>query len=266
MQRRPKKGSFFFPLSQLSLCFLRWCVSPPSPTPRLAPTAFVVSAANAVGVFGLWACGGWGSPPWHAGGALGTPSPPGLDPRYPPPGPSGWWVTGFWPGEMASLGIRFGFGLRVCECVLRLRCVVRVLVFFGGGLRASCALVRVAVLCFCGCLFVVDFFLEQGRPIACFCLFCPSLVLRVRCCGPLCFCCFLLRARVCFSLPSKSSASPPSLLSPFLVPTRDWITLRDRDLHSTRGMSIWPVPDRVFWAICCRLLSVDWCLLPCSGL
>ena len=31
------------------------------------------------------------------------------------------------------MGIRFGFGLRVCECVLRLRCVVRVLVFFGGG-------------------------------------------------------------------------------------------------------------------------------------
>ena len=148
-----------------------------------------------------------------------------------------------------------------CGCVALSAC----LCFLVGGLRASCALVCVAVLCSCGCLFVVDFFLEQGRPIACFCLFCPSLVLRVRCCGPLCFCCFLLRACVCFSLPSKSSASPPSLLSPFLVPTRDWITLRDRGLRRTRGMSIWPVPDRAFWAICCRLLSVDWCLLPCSG-
>ena len=56
-----------------------------------------------------------------------------LAPRYPPTGPSVSLVTGFWSGEMASLGIRFGVGLRVRECVLRLRCVVRVLVLFGGG-------------------------------------------------------------------------------------------------------------------------------------
>ena len=164
---------------------------------------------------GLWRVG---KPPLARRRCSGDALPPGLDPRYPPPGPSGWWVTGFWSGEMASLGIALALASVCvsvcCGCVALSAC----LCFLVGGLRASCALVCVAVLCFCGCLFVVDFFLEQGRPLACFCLFCPSLVLRVRCCGPLCFCCFLLRACVCFSLPSKSSASPPSLLSPFSSP------------------------------------------------
>ena len=179
--------------SQLTLRFLGWCVSPPSPYSQACHSLRGVCHECRGGFrpVGLWRVG---KPPLARRRCSGDALPPGLDPRYPPPGPSGWWVTGFWSGEMASLGIRFGFGLRVCECVLRLRCVVRVLVFFGGG-GVACVLrlVCVAVLCFCGCLFVVDFFLEQGRPIACFCLFCPSLVLRVRCCGPLCFCCFLLR-------------------------------------------------------------------------
>ena len=84
------------------------------------------------------------------------------------------------------MGIRFGFGLRVRECVLRLRCVVRVLVFFGGG---GVACVLLLGVCHCALFLRLPLrgrlFLEQGRPFVCVCLFVPSLVLRVRCCGPL---------------------------------------------------------------------------------
>ena len=52
------EGSFFLPLSHSLFAFWVGVFPLPLLTPRLAPTAFVASATNAVGVFGLWVCGG----------------------------------------------------------------------------------------------------------------------------------------------------------------------------------------------------------------
>ena len=111
------------------------------------------------------------------------------------------------------------------ECVLRLRCVVRVLVFLVGGLRAFCVLVCVTVLCFCGCFFVVDFFLEQGRPFACVCLLSlsrfaravlrSSLFFAASCCGRACV--PLCLGRVLPLFPFLSPFCPHSLPLPLLV-------------------------------------------------
>ena len=105
--------------------------------------------------------------------------------------------------------------VNVCVCVCCGYIVLSACLFFllVGGLRASCVLVCVVVLC---CYrFVVDFFLEFSRPARCFCLFFrSSLISRMRCCGPLLFavsCC--CRA---FVSPCLGRDLPCFLLSSFL--------------------------------------------------
>ena len=96
------EGSFFFPLSQLSLCFLGWCVSPPSPYSQACPHSLRGVCHKCRGGFrpmGLWRVG---KPPLAHRRCSGDAFPPGLDPRYPT---WSFWVAGdgVLVREMASL-------------------------------------------------------------------------------------------------------------------------------------------------------------------